>query len=283
MRYGFVIPSGTVFDVIALAQEAESAGWDGVFIPDCIYIDVELDPTAPSYDPWVVLAAIACHTSRIRLGTMITPLSRRRPWKVARETTTLDHLSQGRLILPVGLGALDDAGFGRVGEATDRKTRAELLDESLDILAHAWSGKTFSYTGKHFSVHDLTFLPTPVQSPHIPVWAVAAWPRPKSMRRALRWDGILPVKSGDDGSQERMSPGDIRDLRAYIAQHRTATTPFDIVVEGATPGADPDATRAIVQPYAEVGVTWWMEALWSKPNDPAIVRERIRQGPPTWA
>src|SRR5579859_4613001 len=88
MRYGFVIPSGTVFDVVSLAQDAETAGWDGIFIPDCIYIDVELDPMAPSYDPWVALAAVASHTSRVRIGTMITPLSRRRPWKVARETTT---------------------------------------------------------------------------------------------------------------------------------------------------------------------------------------------------
>jgi len=280
MRYGFVIPSGTVFDVVSLAQDAETAGWDGIFIPDCIYIDVELDPMAPSYDPWVALAAVASHTSRVRIGTMITPLSRRRPWKVARETTTLDHLSHGRLVLPVGLGALDDAGFGRVGEATDRKTRAELLDESLEILDRAWSGETFSFTGKHYAVRDLTFLPTPVQSPRIPVWVVAAWPRPASMRRALRWDGILPMKMGADGSQERMSPDDIRELRAYIAANRTATTPFDIIIEGTTPAADPDAAGAQIQLYAEAGATWWMEALWSKPNDPATVRERIRRGPP---
>lgn len=280
MRHGFVIPSGTVFDVIALAQEAETAGWDGVFIPDCIYIDSSLDPEAPSYDPWVVLAAVAARTSRIRLGTMITPLSRRRPWKVARETATLDQLSQGRLILPVGLGALDDAGFGRVGEATDRKTRAELLDESLEILDRAWSGQTFSYTGTHYSVRDMTFLPPPVQSPRIPVWVAAAWPRAKSLRRALRWDGILPMKMAADGSQESMTPGDIRELRAYIAENRAATTPYDIIMEGTTPGADPEAVRAEVQPYAEAGVTWWMEALWSKPNDPDTVRRRIRQGPP---
>lgn len=283
MRYGFVIPSGTIFDVVSLAQDIEAAGWDGVFIPDCIYIDVALDPMAPSYDPWVALAAVATQTTRIRIGTMITPLSRRRPWKVARETATLDHLSHGRLVLPVGLGALDDAGFGRVGEVTDRKTRAELLDESLEILDRAWSGQTFNYTGKHYSVRDLTFLPPPVQSPRIPVWVVAAWPRARSMRRAMRWDGILPMRMADDGSQERMTPDDIREMRHYIAEHRTATTPYDIIVEGTTPGADPEAARSVVQPFAEAGATWWMEAMWSKPNDPATVRERIRQGPPRLA
>jgi alkanesulfonate monooxygenase SsuD/methylene tetrahydromethanopterin reductase-like flavin-dependent oxidoreductase (luciferase family) len=283
MRYGFVIPSGTLFDVVSLAQDAEIAGWDGVFIPDCIYIDAEPDPMSPGYDPWIALAAVAVQTSRIRIGTMITPLSRRRPWKVARETVTLDHLSHGRLTLPIGLGALDDAGFGRVGEVTDRKTRAELLDESLEILGRAWSGQTFSYTGTHYSVRDLTFLPPPAQSPRVPVWVVAAWPRPKSVRRALRWDGILPQKMDKDGSQKPMTPDDLRDLRDYIAENRAATTPFDIIVEGTTSGADPDAARAQVQPYADAGATWWMEALWSKPNDPATVRERIRQGPPRLA
>lgn len=280
MRYGFVLPSGTVFDVITLAQEAEASGWDGVFIPDCIYIDAEPAPMSPGYDPWVVLAAVAVRTSRIRIGTMITPLSRRRPWKVARETATLDQLSHGRLILPVGLGALDDAGFGRVGEETDRKIRAELLDESLEILDRAWSGKTFSYSGKHYHVRDLTFLPPPVQSTRIPVWVVAVWPRPRSMRRALRWDGILPMKMGGDGGQASMTPDDIRDMRRFIAERRAETTPFDIVIEGTTPGGDLDAARAAVEPYAEAGVTWWMEALWSAPNDPDTVRERIRQGPP---
>lgn len=280
MRYGFVIPSGTIFDVVALAQEAEAAAWDGVFIPDCIYIDAEPAPMSPGYDPWIVLAAVAVHTSRIRIGTMITPLSRRRPWKVARETATLDQLSHGRLILPVGLGALDDAGFGRVGEATDRKIRAELLDESLEILARAWSGETFSYTGKHYTVRDLTFLPPPVQSPRIPVWVVAVWPRSRSMRRALRWDGILPMKMSADGTQMSMTPDDIRAMRRYLAEQRTETAPFDIIVEGTTPGTDPDVARAIVEPYAEAGVTWWMEALWSSPNDPDTVRQRIRQGPP---
>ena len=127
MQYGFIIPNGDVRAIAGLAYEAEMAGWDGVFIPDCICIDSESDPMMPGFDPWVVLAAMAMRTERVRLGTMLTPVSRRRPWKLAREVATLDQLSNGRIILPVGLGALDDAGFTRVGEATDRKVRRRCL------------------------------------------------------------------------------------------------------------------------------------------------------------
>ncbi len=269
----------------ALAAECEAAGWDGVFIPDCIFIDSEQDPESPSYDPWILLAAMALRTSRVLLGTMITPVSRRRPWKLARETVTLDHLSHGRVVLPVGLGALDDAGLGRVSEATDRKTRAELLDEGLAILDGLWSGKRFSFDGKHYAVRDLTFKPAPVQSPRIPVWVVAAWPRPKSVERALRWDGILPAKMNANGTFTEMTPDDVREMRTYIETRgmetrRTAATPFDIIIEGSTPGDDPSAAATHVRPYAEAGVTWWNEAMWGAAGGTEAVRERIRQGPP---
>src|SRR5947209_11675221 len=141
MRYGFIIPNGDIQTIPELTVEAEAAGWDGVFIPDCISIETASIPAQPAYDPWIVLAVMAMQTKRVRIGTMLTPLSRRRPWKVARETITLDHLSRGRLILPVGLGAAeDDAGFYKVGEAMALKARAQLLDESLDILNGLWSG-----------------------------------------------------------------------------------------------------------------------------------------------
>ncbi|HUS14469.1 MAG TPA: LLM class flavin-dependent oxidoreductase, partial [Chloroflexia bacterium] len=200
MQYGFVIPGGDVRTLPDLAADAEAAGWDGVFIPDCIAIEGAPHPENFGFDPWVVLAAMAMRTERVRLGPMITPVSRRRPWKLARETATVDHLSNGRLILPVGLGALDDSGFGKVGEATDRKTRAALLDEGLAIMAGLWSGKPFEFTGAHYRVEETTFLPPPVQRPRIPVWVVAAWPRPISMHRALRWDGLLPNKMMPDGT-----------------------------------------------------------------------------------
>ncbi len=283
MQYGFVIPIWDMLIIPELAQEAEEAGWDGVFLPDSIYIDAPGAEMSPGYDPWVMLSAIALRTERIRLGTMLTPISRRRPWKLARETVTLDHLSRGRLILPVGLGALDDRGFGGVGEATDRKTRAELLDEGLDILAGLWSGQTFSFHGKHYQVENLTFLPPPVQSPRIPIWVVGAWPRQKSMQRVLRWDGLLPNKLNADGSFGEVTPADIQAMQAYIDEHRAQTTPFDIVVEGRTPGENHAQAVSQVRQWAEAGATWWLEAMSSAPNGPDDVRARIRQGPPRGA
>lgn len=276
MQYGFIMPGGSVEELIAMAQAAEQAGWDGVFYWDGIYIET----VGPMYDPWAVLAALAMRTERVRLGAVLTPLSRRRPWKVARETVTVDHLSHGRLILPVGLGALDDGGFGKVGEPTDRKTRAQLLDESLEILTGLWSGRPFSYQGRHYQVQEMTFLPPPVQAPRIPIWVVGAWPSAKSMARALRYDGLLPAKVNPDGSTGEITPADIRDIKAHVTEQRTATTPFDIVWEGQTPGDDREQAAALVRPWAEAGVTWWMESRWEYPVDVAAVRQRIEQGPP---
>ncbi|MDQ6662695.1 MAG: LLM class flavin-dependent oxidoreductase, partial [Chloroflexota bacterium] len=262
-----------------LAVEAEAAGWDGVFIPDCIAIETEDFPPQPTYDPWIVLAIMAVHTKRVHLGTMLTPVSRRRPWKLAHETVTLDHLSNGRLILPVGLGAAgDDAGFYKVGEEMDMKARAQLLDECLDILNGLWSGQPFSYNGQHYHIQEMTLLPPPVQSPRIPVWVVGAWPRMKSMQRALRWDGILPTKK--DGSDEPMTPADIQAMKAFVDKHRTSTTSFDIVWEGETPGGNREQATSIVQPWAEAGATWWMESRWGSDVTLDDVQRRIQQGPP---
>ena len=279
MHYGFVIPGGDVRAVVDLAVEAEAAGWDGVFIPDCISIETATIRASPGFDPWVVLAAVATRTERVRLGTMITPVPRRRPWKLARETVTLDHLSGGRLILPVGLGAAeDDAGFARVGEAMDLQVRARLLDEGLEILKGLWTGRPFEYRGAHYQVQEMTLLPPPMQAPRIPIWVVAAWPRPKSLRRALRYDGVIPQKQ--DGTGTAMTPADIRAMRAYIAEQRDQATPFDIVVEGETPGDDRARAVAMVGPLAEAGATWWLETMWSAPDGLSSVRTRVRQGPP---
>ena len=177
MRYGFIIPRGDPRAVAELALEAEEADWDGAFYWDGINAG-EME----TYDPWVVMAAMAMRTERVRIGAMLTPPARRRPWKLARETATLDHLSGGRLVLPVGLGAVDDGGFGKVGEPTDRRVRARLLDESLEILTGLWSGEPFSYEGEHYKLGEMTFLPRPVQSLRIPIWVVGAWPSEKSMR-----------------------------------------------------------------------------------------------------
>jgi alkanesulfonate monooxygenase SsuD/methylene tetrahydromethanopterin reductase-like flavin-dependent oxidoreductase (luciferase family) len=269
-----------------LAAEAEAAGWDGVFVWDSVYV-VRDDPrNSPAGDPWIALAAIATRTQRVRIGPIITPLARRRPWKLARETVTLDHLSNGRLILPVGLGALTDGAFSKVNEETDRKIRAERLDEALEILTGLWSGRPFAFQGQHYQVDEMTFLPTPVQSPRIPIWVVGAWPRPKSMRRAVRYDGLLPAMMGEDGRVSMRGPtaDEVRAMKAFVEANRAGETPFDIVLEGDTPGDDAEQASAIVRPYAEAGATWWLEAVWrffyATPGQVDGMLTRIRQGPP---
>jgi hypothetical protein len=230
----------------------------------------------------VALTAAAMRTERIRLGTMLTPISRMRPWKLASETATLDNLSNGRVILAVGLGATD-TGFAEFGEVTDRKIRAELLDEGLDILTGLWRGQPFNYDGQHYHIQATSFQPPPppVQSPRIPIWIVGAWPRMKSMRRVLRYDGLLPNVIGDDGKVRMSGPtyDELRQMKAFIETNRTASTPFDIISEGKTPGDDPKQAAAIIHPWAEVGVTWWLEAMWDD-NAPDHVLARIKQGPP---
>lgn len=275
MQYGFIIPGGDIHAIIDMASEAEEAGWDGVFYWDGICIQ----EVGLMYDPWVVLAAMAQRTRRVRIGAILTPVSRRRPWKLARETVSVDHLSQGRLVVPVGLGALDDGGFAKVGDATDRKTRAQLLDEGLEILTGLWSGQPFSFQGTHYRLEEMTFVPPPVQTPRIPVWVVGAWPREKSMQRVLRYDGLLPQKFNPDGSGGSVTPADIQAMKAYIEKNRTLTTPFDIISEGETPGDNLEQAVEQIQPYIEAGITWWMEARWGA-NSINEVRARIQQGPP---
>ena len=270
MRYGFIVPKGPPRAVAKLAREAEEAGWDGVFYYDAICVG-----KMETYDPWVVMAAMAMKTERVRLGAILTPPARRRPWKLARETMTLDHLSNGRLVLPVGLGALDDGGFSKVGEPTDRRIRAELLDESLEILTGLWSGEPFSYDGKHYRLEEMTFLPPPVQRPRIPIWVVGAWPSKKSMNRALRYDGLLAYTTRGE-----VTPKDIRAIKEYVEESRGADGAFDIVWEGVTPGDDPERAASVVRPFAEAGATWWIESQWLSPNEPEDLRRRIGQGPP---
>jgi alkanesulfonate monooxygenase SsuD/methylene tetrahydromethanopterin reductase-like flavin-dependent oxidoreductase (luciferase family) len=282
MQYGIIISASDDPRVLAeLAYEAEVAGWDGVFISDSISIETDTYPAKPGFDPWVALAVMAMRTERVRLGTMVTAVTRRRPWKLARETVTLDHLSNGRLILSVGLGPVyDDAGFYKVGEVLDRKVRAERTDETLAILNGLWSGQPFSFSGKHYQVQEMTLLPPPVQSPRIPIWVVGAWPRMKSMQRALRWDGLLPAIKNADGTWGDITPDSIRAMKAFVDEHRTATAPFDIVVEAVTPGADRAKAAAIVRPFAEAGATWWIESTWMMPGEVEVQLARIRQGPP---
>jgi alkanesulfonate monooxygenase SsuD/methylene tetrahydromethanopterin reductase-like flavin-dependent oxidoreductase (luciferase family) len=274
MKYGFVLPSGDARTAADFAQAAEAAGWDGFFVWEPVW----------GIDAWVALTAAAMRTERIRLGTMLTPLSRMRPWKLASETATLDNLSNGRVILAVGLGATE-TGFEAFGEVTDRKTRAELLDEGLEILTGLWAGQPFTYSGKHYQVKETSFSPPPppAQQPRIPIWVVGAWPRLKSMRRVARYDGLLPAKMSDDGSFAELTPADIQAMKAFVAERRTQPTPFDIVMEGETPGDAPEKAAAIIRPWAEAGATWWIETRWLVPRNAEgrqVAYERVQQGPP---
>ena len=277
MQFGLVVTTGDPRTVARLAAEAEAAGWDGVFYFDAIAIgSLEL------YDPWVVLAAIAQQTERVRIGAIITPPARRRPWKLAREAMTLDRLSGGRLVLPVGLGVLDDAGFGLVGEPIDIRVRAELLDESLEIITGLWSGRPFAFSGRHYRFAEMTFLPTPVQQPRIPIWVVGAWPRERSMRRAARWDGIIPQAHDDAGGQLDLTPEHVREIAAYAARERPESArnrPFEIIAQGTSSATDRAAAIATVQPWANAGATWWIEADWQDATVESI-RRRIQAGPP---
>ncbi|HEY8800456.1 MAG TPA: LLM class flavin-dependent oxidoreductase [Candidatus Limnocylindrales bacterium] len=268
IKLGIIVTAGDPRAAADLAALAEEHGWDGVFTWDAIAIG-----TMEAYDPWVVMAAIAMRTERVRLGTIVTPPARRRPWKLAREAMTLDRLSNGRLIVPVGLGALDDAAFANVGEPTDARTRAELLDESLAIIEGLWSGKPFGYDGRHYRFGEMTFLPTPVQQPRIPIWVVGAWPHERSMRRTLRWDGVYAQVEGVEA---------IRAVADWAEREWPAATrdrPWDVIAEGRTPGDDPGTAAAIVAGYEAAGATWWIESDWESTSVEAV-RERIVAGPP---
>jgi alkanesulfonate monooxygenase SsuD/methylene tetrahydromethanopterin reductase-like flavin-dependent oxidoreductase (luciferase family) len=279
MRFGVNLPYTLgPREAADLARLAEEAGWDGVFYWDGIQSD-EYDH---AYDPWVTLAAMAMRTERVRLGPMITPLARRRPWKLARETVSLDHLSGGRLTLCAGLGWVPDGGFSRVGEATDRQTRAERLDEGLAVVDALWKAEPLTFHGRHYQVEDLRLAPPPLQSPRIPVWVVARWPYPKSIERALQWDGAIVEKQltrFEDPRSWNLPAEEFEAIRARAASSRAE--PFDIVIEGDTCLAG-GAARELPRRYAAAGVTWWLESVWTSLHAPGIpaIRERIEAGPP---
>ncbi|GIJ51787.1 hypothetical protein Val02_86730 [Virgisporangium aliadipatigenens] len=285
MRYAVNVP---IFDgfadpgtVAALAVEAERAGWDGFFVADHLQTDFGI--VLPIGDAWITLAAVAARTERMRIGPMVTPLARRRPWKVARETVALDMLAGGRLILGAGLGYPPEADFERFGEDGDPTVRAEKLDEALHIIAGLWSGAEFAYEGRHFRLGPVTFEPRPVQRPRIPVWVGGIWPRPRPFRRAARWDGVAPMGEGLHYT-EMMSPKDIRAVADFVARHRPGDEPFDLMHWGVTPNG---RAGAVMDEYADAGATWWMETLdpWSNgwtgsgPWPLERMTERVTRGP----
>jgi alkanesulfonate monooxygenase SsuD/methylene tetrahydromethanopterin reductase-like flavin-dependent oxidoreductase (luciferase family) len=213
-------------------------------------------------------------TERIRIGAFLTPLARRRPWQVARQTATLDHLSNGRLIFGAALGyqALDFVPFG---ETYDASVRAEKLDEGLAILAGLWSGERFSFAGQHYEISDVTLRPRPVQSPRIPTWVAAGWPRRKPLRRAARWDGVY-LMTVNQVTNELLTLDEVKQVAAYVQAQRASADPFDIAVNVAAP-ADARERAEMARSYFQAGATWCIEL---SPDTLEEYRERIRSGPP---
>jgi alkanesulfonate monooxygenase SsuD/methylene tetrahydromethanopterin reductase-like flavin-dependent oxidoreductase (luciferase family) len=266
VRYALFLP---IFDELAesaavarLAATAEEAGWDGVFVWDHVAYSAPVEAIA---DPWITLAAVACATERVRLGPMITPLPRRRPVQVAREVATLDRLSAGRVTLGVGIGD-DGAGeLSATGEQLDPRVRGQMLDESLQVLAAAWSGEQVRHRGSHYVLDGLAVRPVPVQRPHPPVWVAARYGNQAPLRRAARHDGVFPI--GLDNADQ------LREVLAEVAALRpTDTGAFDVAVGGPA-GDDP-------RPYEAAGATWWMTSF--SPYDVSVqaVDAVARGGPP---
>lgn len=279
MHFAIDLPPSGPFSnprlVAELAHEAEDTGWDGFFLWDHVNFkhDEAPEPIAIA-DPWILLTAIALRTRYIKIGPMVTPLPRRRPWKLARETVTLDHLSCGRLILGVGLGANFYGEYRDFGEDTDVRVHGEMLDEGLEVLMRLWRGEEFSYQGQYYQLSQVRFLPKPLQQPRIPIWVAGNWPHKKPFRRAAQFDGVFPQKSGCE-----LTPEDFRELLDSISARRTQTTPFDAVAFGQTGEADQARSIARVASFAEAGATWWFEH-FAPHHTFEQVRWRIHQGPP---
>jgi len=251
-----------------LALEAETAGWDGFFLWDHIGASWPF----PIGDPWVNLAAMAMMTERIKLGTLVTPLPRRRPWKLARETVTLDHLSNGRLILGVGIGSDNVREYFCFGEAGDDRLHGAMLDEGLDVLVGMWSGEPFSYSGEYYNIEQAHFKPAPVQSPRIPIWVADVWPHKRPLHRAAAWDGLVPL------AEDRvLTPDEIQSIVSYIKDRRVDAEPFDVAF--GSPDFNKNLTAECLQAYAQAWVTWWLEcSSWN--HSLTEVQELIRRGPP---
>lgn len=231
--------------MVELAVLAEGSGWDGFFVWDHIVVADGMTVA----DPWVLLGAIAQATEHISIGPMVTPLPRRRPWVVARQATTIDHLSNGRLILGVGIGFPPDEEFGTFGEPTGDRERADMLDEGLAVLAGMWSGERFDFSGRHYSVRSTRFAPTPLQQPTIPIWVAGMWPNRRPLRRAGGHQGVFPVKI----DMTPWSREEVAELTAIMRRERGPDDDFAIVVGGSFE-IEPELAAA----HARAGATWYL-------------------------
>jgi hypothetical protein len=277
LRYGLYVPNfGKASDPRTLAElgaEAERSGWNGFFLWDHL---IEYDWRVQLADSFTALAGIAMKTRRIRIGTTVSPLPRLSPWAVARQTATLDHLSNGRMTLGVGLGGEESCGYRKIGEDSNSKVLVEKLDESLEIITGLWSGRNFSYKGKHYRIRNVAFLPTPVQKPRIPIWVGGMWPNKRPFRRAAKWDGTIPLKY----PVGLLKPNDLHVIVDYTKQQRKSREHFDVAVIGWTVSKYPRKNAEKLVPYFQAGMTWWLESLYTKRDAPEEMRARIRKGPP---
>jgi hypothetical protein len=274
MKYGIALPYTNARAVARLSQLVEETGWDGCFLGDAIWCE----------DPMIALAAAAMTTSRIRLGTMITPVPLRIPWKLASESVALDHLSNGRLTLGLGAGAVWMGWQAFPDEQMDPKARAEMLDETIGILTLLYKRKQFDYEGKHYHLKltlldEMHYPPRPIQQPRLPLWCVGIWPHTKSMQRVLKCDGMIVEVQNPDHKPRDVTADDIREIKAYVDANRSASTPFDIVLNGNVAALNRFQLQDKLLPLSEAGATWWIEGLWEAEEGAAI--ERIRRGPPS--
>ncbi len=238
-------------------------------------------------DPWIALSAAAMMTERVCLGALITPLPRRRPWKFARETASLDQLSSGRLVVGVGVGGGQEQ-FGDLGDEPDQRTRGEMLDEGLDVVTGLWSGEPFAYSGRHYRLKPAVFRPRPVQQPRILIWVAGTWPHKRPLRRMARWDGMFPLfwGIGDPLEQQALLRQVVAEVQGLRAANfgQDAQRPFDVIATGETPASQPDRAAEHVAGYAAAGATWWLESLNPERSSGAVwslaqLRERVLAGP----
>jgi len=264
--------------LLDLAVAAEERGWDGVFLWDHVLYH---QPSWPVVNPTVALAAIAARTGRVRLGVLMTALPRRRVQVVARETVSLDVLSGGRLVFGAALGSMD-AEYAAFGEDPALTRRAGKLDESLAVPTRLWSGERVDHRGTYLTVDGVIMQPPPVQRPRIPIWCAGRWPVRAGFRRAARWDGAMPTFDGYGRDRGVVPPGDLAAVVDFLHEQRgdlerrgdLDATPggFDVVMEG---WSGPQEAEA----YAEVGLTWWVEAMGWWRGGVADARSRIAAGP----
>ncbi|MDM7853972.1 LLM class flavin-dependent oxidoreductase [Cellulomonas alba] len=276
MRFGITGTWGSPSELLEVAVEAERAGWDGWFTWDGVSLG-----DWPSWAPWTLLGAAAQATSRLRLGAVVFAPGRRLPWELVRDVLTVDHLSGGRLVLPVGLGVTDDAAVARVrGLPSAARDRAALLDESLEFLERALRGEKFSFDGAAHGIEDAHFLPLPVQRPRPPVWVVGAWPSDRSLARAARWDGVLLQRLR---SEEPWTPEDaaraVTRVHELRAEQGLPDEPYDVVLDGTLPTDRAERADRLAA-LAEAGVTWWIESHWAPATKPADLLALARGGPP---